>query len=351
MEFEDLDDMTDEELEKAFAKAQEEEFGQSASDENNAQTDNSQQSEQSNTDSENNAQSEQSGSEDNQQGSEEQPNNVEDKYAKLRDLDLPPLVIDGQEIPVTIEDLYAFSSKGGKFTKKMQELAGDGKFLTAVKEVDGGKDAVMVALDILDKNKDETERKAAALNLLKRANLDIEDIIEDFEVDERDYRPTDRGKTFQQLDVEEVSNAIMQDPVNGQKVLNIVQKELPQDFKAVLSENAEALNGLYADVKNGIFDVVYPASKELALRDGNKRPSIDYYLEAGKIFFDSLDKHQTMEGNSQEVQQQYQNQMQTSKQNATMPKGSSSKKEDNIVDYENMSEEEFQRIYDKIMSV
>ena len=263
----------------------------------------------------------------------------EDEYFKLVDgqAQFQPIKINGEEIPIeNINELYALGSKGGHFTQSMQEIAPYRRTISAMKENGVSEEQVNMLIEAKSGNKD------AAAALMQQFGIDP------IEVDSEPadgYAPKQYGQNEQQMAIADIQKQIGSDP-EFTMTQNVIDQEWDPASRTAMAQDPTKILGLHEDIKTGVYQQVAPQAKKLAVMDGFKRSNLDYYMEAGARYYAVQDAENQRVAQGQQAPQHTNSKQ---KQAAGAPRGNSSKKPD-VVDYLNMSDDEYDKMYDNIMS-
>jgi hypothetical protein len=169
------------------------------------------------------------------------------------------------------------------YTKKMQAIKPWRKTIDAIEQAGLSNEDISLAIDILKGDKD------AIANVLKRTGIDTLDL----DVDNVNYVPKSYGRDEATLALKDVVDEISQDQ-EYQVTHNILSKQWDDTSWRELSSNPDMIRGLHVDVKNGVYQEVSAIASKMKVFDGGKRSDLEYYLAAGKEYYnDVLPRRQT----------------------------------------------------------
>ena len=270
---------------------------------------------------------------------EESKITYEDEYFKLVDgkVEFQPLKINGEEIPIeNMQELYSLGSKGGHFTQSMQEIAPYRRSISAMKENNLTETDINLLIEARLGNKD------ALAALVQSSGVDILDVEEK---PSEGYQAKQYGQSQQQMAIQDIQQDLGREPEFA-TTSNVIDNQWDAASRAELAKNPEMIRGLHEDIKSGVYQQVSPQASKLAIMDGNRKSKLEYYMEAGQQYFAIQDAEaERRAGSGQPAPQTNSRQ----KRSAGNPGGNSSKKPD-VIDYLNMSDDEYDKMYDNIMS-
>ena len=206
---------------------------------------------------------------------DEEPTGSEDdtESKPSETLELRPVKIDGQEVPInSLDELYTLASAGGKFTKKMQALS---KYQKAYMIMDK---QGLTEQDISLLAEAKAGNKDAIATLIKEAGIDPLDL--DDEPNEH-YIPGAFIPSDTAVALEEVQKEISADP-EYTITSNIVNNVLDERSQERMIENPNLIRGIHEDIKSGAFQYVMAEAEKLKLMDGARRPDLEYYIMAAQ---------------------------------------------------------------------
>ena len=185
-----------------------------------------------------------------------------------------PLMVDGEEIPINdIDELYTMASAGGRVTQKFQELAKHRRTISAIQEAGLTDDDINTFIEAQKGNKE------AIASLVKKAGVDPLDIDED---SAEGYTPSQYGMSDTEQAIADIQQSISSD-AEYTRTAHVIDEVWDDASRNQVIENPNIIMGLHNDMRSGLYDRVAPEAKKLAIADGMRRPSIDYYMQAGRL--------------------------------------------------------------------
>jgi hypothetical protein len=199
-------------------------------------------------------------------------------------LKLKPLKVDGKELPInSLDELYTMASAGTKFTQKMQAIS---KYKKAYMIMDK---QGLTDEDISLLAEAKTGNKDAIATLIKQAGIDP------LELDDgpsENYTPGAFIPSDAVVQIEEIQKELSAEPEVYQNTVRVVNDILDERSQEMLVQNPNLIRGIHEDIKSGAFQYVMAEAEKLKLMDGASKPDFEYYLIAAT------------QGSNQEVQNQ-----------------------------------------------
>ena len=334
------DDMSTQELEKAFFEAKEQESNLEKGEQSNEEMLRGQEEEVSSTSDttqgeipESDDTIEYETSDNNTQTTEEPVANNEDStpesVATTPDT-LYKIKANGKEFEMTLDELKQTASKGMDYLKKTTALKPYRTMIAAMEENKVSPEDINLLIDLKKGNKE------AIAKLIKENEVDVYDLPE-----ANDYRPREYRQSEAALDVKEVLSTISKDAEFSRT--SEIYAAFDEQTKAFLNEDPSRIVGLHNDVKTGVFDKVLPLAEKKAMIDGYNAPFLQYYLQAGQEILNANNKP------IQTEQKQYvPPENRANKIAAGLPSSRGDKK--TVIDYldEEISDEDFKEWYSKL---
>jgi len=164
------------------------------------------------------------------------------------------------------------------YTRKMQKMKPWRKTIDAIEQANISNDDLNLAIDVLKGDKD------AIGELLKRTGVDALEL----DTEESNYEPKDYGRDETTLALKDVVDEISADPeyARTQKVLG---SDWDESSWNKMSQDPSMIKALHVDMKEGVFDKVQPIADKLKIYDGGRKSDLDYYMEAGQVYYNQLD--------------------------------------------------------------
>jgi hypothetical protein len=164
------------------------------------------------------------------------------------------------------------------YTKKMQTIKPWRKTIDAIEEAELSHDDVNLMIDVLKGD------KGAITEVLKRTGTDTLEL--DTEADSK-YVAKDYGRDDSALAIKDIVEDISQD-VEYATTHNILSKEWDDRSWNTMAQNPEMIRLLHTDVKSGMYSTLQPLAEKLKVYDGGKKSDLDYYKEAAQQHFNQV---------------------------------------------------------------
>lgn len=334
------DDMSTQELEKAFFEAKEQESNLEKGEQSNEEMLRGQEEEVSSTSDttqgeipESDDTIEYETSDNNTQTTEEPVANNEDStpesVATTPDT-LYKIKANGKEFEMTLDELKQTASKGMDYLKKTTALKPYRTMIAAMEENKVSPEDINLLIDLKKGNKE------AIAKLIKENEVDVYDLPE-----ANDYKPQEYRQSETALEMKEVLSTISKDAEFSRT--SEIYDAFDEQTKAFLNEDPSRIVGLHNDVKTGVFDKVLPLAEKKAMIDGYNAPFLQYYLQAGQEILNANNRP------IQTEQKQYvPPENRANKIAAGLPSSRGDKK--TVIDYldEEISDEDFKEWYSKL---
>ena len=334
------DDMSTQELEKAFFEAKEQESNLEKGEQSNEEMLRGQEEEVSSTSDttqgeipESDDTIEYETSDDNTQTTEEPVANNEDStpesVATTPDT-LYKIKANGKEFEMTLDELKQTASKGMDYLKKTTALKPYRTMIAAMEENKVSPEDINLLIDLKKGNKE------AIAKLIKENEVDVYDLPE-----ANDYKPQEYRQSETALEMKEVLSTISKDAEFSRT--SEIYAAFDEQTKAFLNEDPSRIVGLHNDIKTGVFDKVLPLAEKKAMIDGYNAPFLQYYLQAGQEILNANNRP------IQTEQKQYvPPENRANKIAAGLPSSRGDKK--TVIDYldEEISDEDFKEWYSKL---
>lgn len=334
------DDMSTQELEKAFFEAKEQELNLEKGEQSNEEMLRGQEEEVSSTSDttqgeipESDDTIEYETSDNNTQTTEEPVANNEDSTPESVTTTpdtLYKIKANGKEFEMTLDELKQTASKGMDYLKKTTALKPYRTMIAAMEENKVSPEDINLLIDLKKGNKE------AIAKLIKENEVDVYDLPE-----ANDYTPQEYRQSETALDMKEVLNTISKDAEFSRT--SEIYAAFDDQTKAFLNEDPSRIVGLHNDIKTGVFDKVLPLAEKKAMIDGYNAPFLQYYLQAGQEILNANNRP------IQTEQKQYvPPENRANKIAAGLPSSRGDKK--TVIDYldEEISDEDFKEWYSKL---
>jgi len=171
------------------------------------------------------------------------------------------------------------------YTQKMQAMAPFRGMIDTLKEQGVSQEDLNLMVDVLKGD------KAAAAAMLRRTGIDALELEEDAGAK---YQPKNYGRNETELAIQEIVEEIGNDP-EYKVTYHVVEKEWDDKSRQVFAKNPALIKELHIDVKNGVFDKVSPMALKLKVLDGGRKSDIDYYIDAGKVYYAEVNEQRQYE--------------------------------------------------------
>ena len=334
------DDMSTQELEKAFFEAKEQESNLEKGEQSNEEMLRGQEEEVSSTSDttqgeipESDDTIEYETSDNNTQTTEEPVANNEDSTPESVTTTpdtLYKIKANGKEFEMTLDELKQTASKGMDYLKKTTALKPYRTMIAAMEENKVSPEDINLLIDLKKGNKE------AIAKLIKENEVDVYDLPE-----ANDYTPQEYRQSETALEMKEVLSTISKDAEFSRT--SEIYDAFDEQTKAFLNEDPSRIVGLHNDIKTGVFDKVLPLAEKKAMIDGYNAPFLQYYLQAGQEILNANNKP------IQTEQKQYvPPENRANKIAAGLPSSRGDKK--TVIDYldEEISDEDFKEWYSKL---
>jgi len=190
---------------------------------------------------------------------------------------------NGKEFEFTQDEILSqFPSVFGQavdYTKKMQALKPWRKTIDAIENAKLGHDDVNLMIDVLKGDKN------AVAEIIKRTGVDLLEL----DTENSGYTPNDYGRDDRALALKDVIDEISSDQEYA-VTHQVLSKEWDDSSWTELSSRPQMIRALHVDVKNGVFDKVQPIAEKLKLYGRGAKSDLEYYLEAGRMYYQELEQ-------------------------------------------------------------
>lgn len=160
------------------------------------------------------------------------------------------------------------------YTKKSQQLKPWRKTIDAIEQAGLSQDDVNLAIDVLSGDKE------AIAALLKRTGVDALEL----DTDNVNYTSKDYGRNDTELAIKEIVEEISGDKEYA-ITYDVLERQWDNKSKEAFAERPELIRELHLDVKSGMFDTLMPIVNKMRVYDGGKHSDLDYYGMAAKQYY------------------------------------------------------------------
>lgn len=163
------------------------------------------------------------------------------------------------------------------YTKKTQAMKPWRKTIDAIEQAKLGHDEINLAIDVL-----RGDRNAIA-EVIKRAGIDTLEL----DTENSKYVPKDYGRDDNTLAIKDVV-----DEISADKEYEVTHRVLSKDWDdnsfREMTKDPELIKLLHMDVKSGMYDKVQPIAEKLKVFDRGRQSDLDYYKAAAGEYFREL---------------------------------------------------------------
>jgi hypothetical protein len=160
------------------------------------------------------------------------------------------------------------------YTKKSQQLKPWRKTIDAIEQAGLSQDDVNLAIDVLSGDKE------AIAALLKRTGVDALEL----DTDNVNYTSKDYGRNDTELAIKDIVEEISGDKEYA-ITYDVLERQWDAKSKEAFVERPELIRELHLDVKSGMFDTLMPIVNKMRVYDGGKHSDLDYYGMAAKQYY------------------------------------------------------------------
>ena len=203
---------------------------------------------------------------------------------------------NGKEYTFTPEEMMAqFPKVFGQamdYTKKTQALKPWRKTIDAIESANLSHDQINLMIDVFKGDKN------AIAEVMRRTGVDALDLDTENNV----YTPKDYGRDETALAIKDIV-----DEISSDKEFNITQQILNKEWDdrsfSELTRDPELIKLLHIDVKSGTYDKVQPIAEKLKVFDRGRKSDLEYYKQAAGEYFREIDEAQRREQAMEEQRQ------------------------------------------------
>ena len=203
---------------------------------------------------------------------------------------------NGKEYTFTPEEMMSqFPKIFGQamdYTKKTQALKPWRKTIDAIESANLSHDQINLMIDVFKGDKN------AIAEVMRRTGVDALDLDTENNV----YTPKDYGRDDTALAIKDIV-----DEISSDKEFNITQQILNKEWDdrsfSELTRDPELIKLLHIDVKSGTYDKVQPIAEKLKVFDRGRKSDLEYYKQAAGEYFREVDEAQRREQAMEEQRQ------------------------------------------------
>ena len=228
---------------------------------------------------------------------EEQTDDVdEDTEPKITETQVHKFKANGKEYSFTPDEIISqFPKIFGQamdYTKKTQALKPWRKTIDAIESANLSHDQINLMIDVFKGDKN------AIAEVMRRTGVDALDLDTENNV----YTPKDYGRDDTALAIKDIVDEISVDKEFSitQQILN---KEWDDRSFSELTRDPELIKLLHIDVKSGTYDKVQPIAEKLKVFDRGRQSDLEYYKQAASEYFRELNETQRREQAMEEQRQ------------------------------------------------
>ena len=203
---------------------------------------------------------------------------------------------NGKEYTFTPEEMMSqFPKIFGQamdYTKQTQALKPWRKTIDAIESANLNHDQINLMIDVFKGDKN------AIAEVMRRTGVDALDLDTENNV----YTPKDYGRDDTALAIKDIV-----DEISSDKEFSITQQILNKEWDdrsfSELTRDPELIKLLHIDVKSGTYDKVQPIAEKLKVFDRGRKSDLEYYKQAAGEYFREIDEVQRRERAMEEQRQ------------------------------------------------
>lgn len=160
------------------------------------------------------------------------------------------------------------------YTRKTQAMKPWRKTIDAIEQAKLSHDQINLMIDVFKGDKN------AIAEVIKRTGVDALDL----DTENSRYEPNDYGRDDATLAIKDVVDEISADK-EYEITHKILSKEWDERSFKEFTKDPEMIKLLHMDVKSGTYDKVQPIAEKLKVFDGGRQTDLDYYKLAANEYF------------------------------------------------------------------
>lgn len=177
---------------------------------------------------------------------------------------------NGREFKFTqnemIEQFPRIFGQAMDYTKKTQAMKPWRKTIDAIEQAKLGHEDINLMIDVMKGNKE------AIAEVLKRTGVDSLEI----DTENSKYTPNDYGRDDKALAIKDIVEEISVDK-EYEITHRVLSKEWDEKSFKEMTEDPELIRLLHIDVKTGVFDKVQSIADKIKVLDRGSKPDLEYY--------------------------------------------------------------------------
>lgn len=200
---------------------------------------------------------------------EKSEENINDEIAQQEQQELV-FKANGREFKFTqnemLEQFPRIFGQAMDYTKKTQAIKQWRKTIDAIEQAKLGHEDVNLMIDVMKGNKE------AIAEVLKRTGVDSLEI----DTENSKYTPNDYGRDDKALAIKEIVEEISVDK-EYEITHRVLSKEWDEKSFREMTEDPDLIRLLHVDVKTGMFDKVQPIADKIKVLDRGNKTDLEYY--------------------------------------------------------------------------
>ena len=200
---------------------------------------------------------------------EKSEENINDEIAQQEQQELV-FKANGREFKFTqnemLEQFPRIFGQAMDYTKKTQAIKQWRKTIDAIEQAKLGHEDVNLMIDVMKGNKE------AIAEVLKRTGVDSLEI----DTENSKYTPNDYGRDDKALAIKDIVEEISVDK-EYEITHRVLSKEWDEKSFREMTEDPDLIRLLHVDVKTGMFDKVQPIADKIKVLDRGNKTDLEYY--------------------------------------------------------------------------
>ena len=200
---------------------------------------------------------------------EKSEENINDEIAQQEQQELV-FKANGREFKFTqnemLEQFPRIFGQAMDYTKKTQAMKPWRKTIDAIEQAKLGHEDINLMIDVMKGNKE------AIAEVLKRTGVDSLEI----DTENSKYTPNDYGRDDKALAIKEIVEEISVDK-EYEITHRVLSKEWDEKSFREMTEDPDLIRLLHVDVKTGMFDKVQPIADKIKVLDRGNKTDLEYY--------------------------------------------------------------------------